>query len=152
MMRPPKEEPHTGEWDEETGGQVLVSPESSPASVGNYAAAAANDTKKSNRWEAMYQQLVLYRQEHGDCLVPNRYIKDKQLGEWVSTQRRRRKSGSLGQEREERLDALGFRWAASNPRRVPWDTQFAELCAFKKREGHCSVPTKGYTVNIFVQI
>eukprot|EP00978_Attheya_sp_CCMP212_P021055 scaffold61089_cov59-Attheya_sp.AAC.2 len=147
MMVPPKGEQHTGEWDVESSGQVVVSPESSPAYVGNDAAAAANDSQKSDRWETMYQQLILYRQEHGDCLVPNRYIKDRQLGEWVSTQRRRRKSGILGQEREERLDSLGFRWEAPNPRRVPWETQFAELCEFKKREGHCSVPTKGYTEN-----
>eukprot|EP00550_Attheya_septentrionalis_P011159 CAMPEP_0198303598 /NCGR_PEP_ID=MMETSP1449-20131203/56968_1 /TAXON_ID=420275 /ORGANISM="Attheya septentrionalis, Strain CCMP2084" /LENGTH=624 /DNA_ID=CAMNT_0044006093 /DNA_START=150 /DNA_END=2023 /DNA_ORIENTATION=- len=146
-MIPPKAEQHTGEWDVESSGQVVVSPESSPAYVGNDPAAAANDSQKSNRWETMYRQLVQYRQEHGDCLVPNRYIKDRQLGEWVSTQRRRRKSGILGQEREERLDALGFRWEAPNPRRVPWETQFAELCEFKKREGHCSVPTKGYTEN-----
>ena len=38
-------------------------------------------------WDEMFGRLVAYKHQHGDCLVPQKYI-DKQLGSWVSTQRR----------------------------------------------------------------
>jgi hypothetical protein len=34
------------------------------------------------KWEDMFARLVVFKQEHGDCLVPNRYPEDPQLGSW----------------------------------------------------------------------
>ena len=39
------------------------------------------------QWEEMYQRLVRYKAEHGDCLVPRKYEKDPKLSTWVETQR-----------------------------------------------------------------
>jgi hypothetical protein len=38
-------------------------------------------------WDAMFEQLLRYRAEHGDCLVPSRYGANPKLGKWVETQR-----------------------------------------------------------------
>lgn len=60
-------------------------------------------------WEDMFGRLVAYKQEHGDCLVPRSYS-DKQLGNWVNTQRSLKSRGKLETARIQRLDELGFAW------------------------------------------
>ena len=39
-----------------------------------------------DHWDGMFQQLLDYKHQHGDCLVPSRYSNVK-LGKWVETQR-----------------------------------------------------------------
>ena len=48
---------------------------------------ADSDGKKAGmrlqcKWEDMLNRLITYRDKHGDCLVPNRYPDDPQLGSW----------------------------------------------------------------------
>jgi hypothetical protein len=40
------------------------------------------------KWDDIFGRLLRYKEEHGDCLVPNRFEPDPSLGAWVSTQRR----------------------------------------------------------------
>lgn len=40
------------------------------------------------KWNHMFDRLVVFKNKHGHCLVPNRYSEDQALGAWVSTQRR----------------------------------------------------------------
>lgn len=101
----------------------------------------------------MFHQLLEYKAENGDCLVPNRYAKNPQLGSWVSTQRRQYKSliagkdTTLTRERAKLLGSAGFVWATRDPRHVPWEVRFQELLEFKKKQGDCLVPI-GYKGNI----
>ena len=79
-----------------------------------------------HRWETMFQRLLLFKEKHGHCLVPNRYPEDRSLGAWVSTQRRHFKtsvasgddedfvSTPLTAERVRRLQEIGFVWATSD--------------------------------------
>ena len=39
------------------------------------------------QWDDVYQRLVQYKSEFGDCLVPRKYEKDPKLSRWVETQR-----------------------------------------------------------------
>ena len=39
-------------------------------------------------WEHRLEALKQYKAEHGDCNVPQKYSKNKSLGEWVRTQRK----------------------------------------------------------------
>lgn len=39
-------------------------------------------TLQGSKWQQTYQRLLAYRQEHGNCLVPNRYPPDPSLGAW----------------------------------------------------------------------
>jgi hypothetical protein len=63
------------------------------------------------KWEIGFALLEKYKQEFGDCLVPNEYKTacDYALGNWVGTQRGNRKSLSL--KRIKRLNAIGFVWS-----------------------------------------
>ncbi|CAB9496721.1 helicase [Seminavis robusta] len=98
------------------------------------------------RWEEMYQRLDKYQQKHGDCLVPNRYEEDPQLGAWVSTQRRHYKLIEAGEaspmtpHRIDLLEKIGFKWSAKCPRHIQWESRFQALLRFKDKFGHTQVP------------
>ncbi|EJK67421.1 hypothetical protein THAOC_11548, partial [Thalassiosira oceanica] len=57
-------------------------------------------------WETRFGELKQYRNDHGDCNVPQRQGK---LGRWVKNQRHRR--GKLDQARVDRLVGIGFLFA-----------------------------------------
>jgi hypothetical protein len=38
--------------------------------------------KLQAKWEQMYERLIVFKDKHGHCLVPNRYAEDAQLGSW----------------------------------------------------------------------
>jgi len=69
-------------------------------------------------WESRYQQLVEYRNQHGNCDVPQSYPPDKPFGRWVMKQRcqhslkLRSEKSQLTDEREKRLNEIGFSWVA----------------------------------------
>jgi phosphoenolpyruvate-protein kinase (PTS system EI component) len=69
--------------------------------------------KGDEAWQARYQELVEYRQTHGNCDVPTKYIANPALGRWVSTQRSQFKTfpnKHMTQERVNDLNDIGFRW------------------------------------------
>jgi superfamily II DNA or RNA helicase len=70
-------------------------------------------------WNERYRQLVAYRQQHGDCLVPAKFALNPALGKWVSNQRLLNREGKLSQDRKAQLDALGFAWDVKNQSSQP---------------------------------
>jgi hypothetical protein len=40
-----------------------------------------------DQWDSMFDRLAMYKDKHGDCLVPKRCKEDPRLGTWVDTQR-----------------------------------------------------------------
>mmetsp|Transcript_37226 Transcript_37226/g.90420 ORF Transcript_37226/g.90420 Transcript_37226/m.90420 type:complete len:329 (+) Transcript_37226:51-1037(+) len=68
------------------------------------------------QWEERYQELIVYKKEHGNCCVPISYAKNKKLANWVSNcrkQYRLREEGeanNMSQERIDELNAIGFVW------------------------------------------
>jgi hypothetical protein len=99
----------------------------------------AGMTRQSLNWDDMIESLVAFRKEHGHCNVRANWRKNPQLGRWVAMQRYRRKIGELSQKCVEHLDKLGFVWS---PTDSVWNAMFDELCDFKKKCGHCDVPTQ----------
>ncbi|MCM2535180.1 Helicase associated domain protein [Neobacillus pocheonensis] len=67
------------------------------------------DLHKEN-WESMYNLLVDFKKENGHYNVPLRYIKNKQLGEWVLSQRKHYKNKKLTEEQIQKLNNIGFVW------------------------------------------
>ena len=71
---------------------------------------------KSDLWNQRCEELVKYKEEHGDCLVPYSCERNKQLGWWVGTQRKQHrrlqqgKRSQLTKDRIAKLDAIGFQW------------------------------------------
>jgi len=87
-------------------------------------------------WEQGFQELVVYKEEFGNCLVADSYITESsyRLGLWVATQRARKDRLSL--DRIQRLDGLGFAWDAL---KVMWEQGFQELVVYKEEFGNCLV-------------
>lgn len=48
---------------------------------------SGNSNPRYISWDTRYGELVAYKEEHGDCLVPNQYPSYPKLGHWVTTQR-----------------------------------------------------------------
>ena len=71
-------------------------------------------------WNKKYQELKVYRATYGNCMVPQRYQANPQLGTWVHTQRRQYKlmaegkKSSMTREKADALEAIGFFWAAKH--------------------------------------
>jgi len=64
-------------------------------------------------WKAMFQRLEAYKERFGDVRVPWNWKEDRQLSDWVHTQRRRRvKKGeaSFNPYRWKLLNEIGFVW------------------------------------------
>jgi hypothetical protein len=103
--------------------------------------------KDEERWWRAYRKLVEFRNKNGHCLVPHFY-EDRQLGEWVHTQRQNfvQKNNSLTPERKELLEDIGFVWkvdkADPNASMVAkeWDVMLNHLVTFKATNRHCNVP------------
>jgi Helicase associated domain len=88
------------------------------------------------RWERGFA-VRQFRAREGNCCPSRRHVEGGfSLGQWVSVQRYRK--DLLPAERKRRLDAIGFVW---DWRDYLWEQNFAALLNFKRREGHCCVPT-----------
>ena len=87
-------------------------------------------------WETRFNELVQYKTKSGHCNVPKSQGK---LGTWASKQRIAYKANSLVQDRIDRLNNIGFKWAMTGPA-VPWETRFNQLVQYKTKSGHCNVP------------
>ena len=92
-------------------------------------------------WEDRFKQLVAYKKEHGDCKV--RQLSGP-LGTWVKHQRNEYRNKCLSQkssltdEKEKKLEQLGFEWKIRDARRS-WEEVFEDLRSYKERFGHCNV-------------
>ena len=71
-------------------------------------------SKEEEDWNFKFNQLRMYQDKHGDCLVPTGYADNKELAYWVSLQRKQYKLGTLKQSKVNKLNDLGFRW---NPKK-----------------------------------
>jgi len=72
--------------------------------------------KGMTTWNGKYDELLQYKRDHGDCLVPTKYSKNPALGRWVSTQREQyrlkqeRKPTKMVHEKMHLLESIGFVW------------------------------------------
>ena len=107
------------------------------------------------RWYARFDELVMYREEHGNCNV-NTNTGDP-LGYWVSAQRKAYKKGSLSKDRVQLLESVGFQWELSKQRNhvswrleERWKTRYAELVRYLTEHGECNVPQRGCSLGSWV--
>ena len=105
-------------------------------------------------WEDGFRYLKEFTDREGHCLVSASYKNPDayRLGQWLSTQRTKKKS--MSPERKARLEALlGWNWVG---RADNWDEIIHYLKEFAVRNGHSKVPTEyktsnGYSVDIWVK-
>jgi hypothetical protein len=103
---------------------------------------------REKKWNKMFEALAGYRAEHGGTNVPRKYQKDVDLGRWVQRQRDAQRQNILSDERQEKLNSIGFTW---NQRflteQEAWEFRYAELVEYKKVHGECNVPWD-YSANL----
>jgi hypothetical protein len=96
------------------------------------------------QWNELYGRLESFKREHGDCKVPESF--DKDLRRWVDRQRTEQLKGGMPEDREAKLNLLGFPWAdrrsepLSDEAAIKWQENYAKLAVFKTANGHCNVP------------
>lgn len=129
-------------------------------------AAPEKPEPKRRSWDQRFQELKAYRLEHGDCLVPQKYVANPKLGRWVENQRsqyhRYMKAIQAGKsdpnasgmcaERIAQLEEVEFVWTVGRgggkrnrgnlKPSVSWNQRFNELKAYKEEHGDCQVPVK----------
>ncbi len=88
-------------------------------------------------WDEMFERLVVFKEAHGDCDVPQRNKEDPELGIWVFRQRVFDKAEKVSDERRRKLDSIGFDWK----KRGTWSEMFQQLLEFQRKHGHCNVET-----------
>ena len=101
------------------------------------------ESKSDRQWERYYAAAKKYRAEHGDLLVPWRYVTPDglQLAAWISNLRLNRKSGIrnayLTDERIAALDALGMQWDVLD---YLFEQNYAAAVAYHRTHGNLDVP------------
>ena len=95
--------------------------------------------KSLTPWGRRYKELVSYVKEFGDTRVPQRYVKNPSLGNWVNTQRSNLKkvACSMTMEEIQLLNNIGFEWTIHSI--VSWDHRYEELVNYVKEFGHACV-------------
>ena len=117
-------------------------------------------------WENKLQELIKYKDENGTCDIPSKCSKEhKKIRNWVELQQqqyrlfRAKRTTSLTLHRIKKLEEIGFEWkigehtneqshSAKKKRRNIidpskdeleewWNTNFEELKAYHKENGHC---------------
>jgi hypothetical protein len=74
------------------------------------------NTLNNIKWDLRFEDLIAYKNEHGDCNVPSQWAENKQLARWVSKQRTQYKNKEKGKkrnitdERIKQLEEIGFEW------------------------------------------
>ena len=119
------------------------------------------------RWKQKFRELVAYKKEHGNCLVPKHYAPNEALGAWVCTQRKIYQKYQYHQEQEQskpqtaasdedesepysnnhyrlskwrirQLEQIKFEW---DPNEQAWNQHYENMMAYMQRHGRGSVPT-----------
>jgi hypothetical protein len=107
-----------------------------------------NKATSRNRqlWKMRFEELLRYKAEHGDTLVPHQYPDNPSLAQWVTTQRKTYKKccegqqpSSLDEEMIRMLNDVGFIWY---PNSRLWTGRFQQLLAYKEQHGDTLVPRR----------
>ena len=100
-----------------------------------------------SKWLTRYNELKRYKQDNGDCCVPQDSPQHKQLSAWVRTQKQQYKLMKEGkhchmsQARVELLNEIDFEWSGAK-REQFWKDRYNELVLFHSKHDHTRVPEK----------
>lgn len=83
-------------------------------------------------WMTMYERLLRYKEEHGNCNIPQKYH-DYTLARWICTQR----MNGVTTEQARLMEEIGFEW---RPKETAWMNMYNELAEYRKKHGHTRVP------------
>jgi hypothetical protein len=145
------------EWLIPRRSRQVASPGESPAKRPSISSQVDLNEYQAVLWEKRFQELLEFRGRHDNCLVPHNWAENLALAKWVKRQRYQfklkteGKHSTLTEERQSALDNLGFIWDSHN---AVWEERLSELMEFKRRHGHCNVPSTysdNHSLSVWVQ-
>jgi hypothetical protein len=108
-------------------------------------ATAVIDIPLGRNWKQRLAELAAFKKKHGHCRVSTLSKNNASLGNWVRTQRGRRRRGELNPTQIRSLDRLGFAWDVNREleelKPASWEHMFRALKAYRRTHGHCRVPS-----------
>jgi hypothetical protein len=99
---------------------------------------------QAGQWTEKFEELCLYRQRFGHCLVPHTYEENLPLARWVKRQRyqyklmQEGKASTMTEDRVKALEDIGFIWDSQG---TAWEERLGELRVFRAAFQHCNVPS-----------
>jgi hypothetical protein len=123
---------------------TLLTTMNSQYSITNNTSAVKRSRKlKQGQWNNRFQELLAFKRKYGHMYVPNSFVENPQLSQWVKRQRYQHKlkvagkHSTLNNERQQLLDKLGFIW---DSHASFWHERLQDLKEYRKMHGHCNVP------------
>ena len=100
--------------------------------------------RDDKKWNERLAELKQYRQDKGNCNVPNKYNPNQQLANWIKFQRQLYKKNKLLPQRALLLNGMEFEWVVSvdalgRTVSVSWDERYSQLIDYKEKIGNCKV-------------
>jgi len=138
-----------------TGFQEETSPSQSATAITSPTNSnKATSEDHDDEFQARLAELLAYKKEHGDLLVPPKYTPNMKLGAWVKHQKNQYKlykegntsSSQLTPYRVKLLEDIGFLWPLPTKLDHKWNSRLQELKKFQQIHKHCRVPDK-YPLN-----
>jgi Helicase associated domain len=99
---------------------------------------------QAGQWTEKFDELCMYRQRFGHCLVPHTYKENLPLARWVKRQRYQYKlmlegkPSTMTEDRVKALEEIGFVWDSQG---TAWEERLMELRDFRNAFQHCNVPS-----------
>ena len=72
---------------------------------------------QQGEWEDYYRLVIAFKELVGHTEIPNRFLVNKKLGGWVKRQRHYYKTGTMSQEKINKLNEIDFCWIVSDDRK-----------------------------------
>ena len=89
-------------------------------------------------WEANFERLKKFSEEHGHCNVPFQDPALRSLAKWTT---RQKASKTLSADQKSRLSSIGYSWASKREKEdQAWMEVFQRLVKFQEEFHHCRVP------------
>lgn len=98
---------------------------------------------KKDNWHNLYDDAVAYKHEYGNLLSIPKDYKGKSgnlLGNWVYTQRRKKRMGKLSEEQVRLLDDISFEWESVEE--SVWDKGYRHAKAYYDEHGHLEMDNR----------
>ena len=100
-------------------------------------------------WDRMYQRLEQFYQQHGHSKVSTQTGNEKDLGHWVSLQRR--EVEKLTQAQKQKLQQVDFAWQQDieKDREDRWQAKYEQLQVYVEQQGHCRLSKQLMSSSLF---
>ena len=98
---------------------------------------------KNLNFNDLYQLLVNYVQQYGNCDVPSKYVTDNNIRLGTIVQNMRNRGRNLSEQELNMLSEIGFQWKVK--KHYSFDLIYSLMLDYKKQHGNLNVPVSYMT-------